>query len=128
MKNKKASGTIVAIIIFVAVIAIGTGLYLYPFSPDAPPSANDVGSTQQGIQEVVNANNKFAFDLYSELDKTNNKNVFYSPYSISSALAMTYEGAKGKTADEMKSVLHLPAKNILQPNFAAIYNEINKKK
>jgi len=40
---------------------------------------------------------------------------------------MTYEGAKGQTADEMKSVFHFPENNILRPNFAAIYNEINKK-
>ena len=39
---------------------------------------------------------------------------------------MTYEGAKGQTADEMKSVFHFPESNILRPNFAAIYNEINR--
>ena len=39
---------------------------------------------------------------------------------------MTYEGAKGQTADEMKSVFHFPENNILRPNFAAIYNSINK--
>jgi serpin B len=51
----------------------------------------------------------------------------YSPYSISAALAMTYEGAKGQTADEIKSVFHFPENNVLRPNFAAIYNGINKK-
>ena len=40
---------------------------------------------------------------------------------------MTYDGAKGQTADEMKSVFHFPESNILRPNFAAIYNDINKK-
>ena len=39
---------------------------------------------------------------------------------------MTYEGAKGQTADEMKSVLHLPENTILRPNFAKIYNSINE--
>jgi len=78
------------------------------------------------INSVVDANNQFAFDLYSELDKSENGNLFYSPYSISSALAMTYEGAKGETADEMKSVFHFPESDILRPNFAAIYNDINK--
>ena len=61
------------------------------------------------------------------MDKSENGNIFYSPYSISAALAMTYEGAKGQTADEMKSVFHFPESSTLRPNFAAIYNEINKK-
>ena len=90
------------------------------------PLVDDTSSTKQGIQMVVDANNKFAFDLYSQLNKTEKGNIFYSPYSISAALAMTYEGAKGQTADEIKSVFHFPEDSILRPNFARIYNEINK--
>lgn len=101
-------------------------LFLFPYQPKQPPRADNTLSTQQGIQEVVNANNKFAFELYSKLNKAENGNMFYSPYSISAALAMTYEGAKGQTAEEMKSVFHFPENNILRPNFAAIYNDINK--
>src|SRR3989339_1182419 len=115
-----------AVILF-AGVATAAVLFLFPYQPNQPPIADDVGSTQLGIKDVVNANNKFTFDLYSLLNKSEKGNVFYSPYSISTALAMTYEGAKGKTADEMKSVFHFPENNILRPNFAAIYNEINKK-
>src|SRR3989344_6535442 len=111
-----------AVVLF-AGIATAAVLFLYP---NQPPKADDTGSTQQGIKDVANANNTFAFDLYSQLDKSENGNLFYSPYSISAALAMTYEGAKGKTADEMKSVFHFPESNILMQNFAAIYNDINK--
>ncbi|MCK4590060.1 MAG: serpin family protein, partial [Nanoarchaeota archaeon] len=89
-------------------------------------TADDSEATPEGVEAVVKANNQFAFDLYSELDKSEQGNIFYSPYSISAALAMTYEGAKGQTADEMKSVFHFPESNTLRPNFAAIYNEINK--
>jgi len=122
--NKKYL-TIGIVILMIAVVTSTAVLFLFPYSPNNPPKANDAGSTQQGIQEVVNANNQFAFDLYSKLNK--NENIFYSPYSISSALAMTYEGAKGQTADEMKSVFHFPKENILRPNFASIYNSVNKK-
>ena len=125
MKQKKAIAPL-AIIIIIAVAVVATGLFLFPFSPHNPPLANDTGSTPQGAENVVDANNQFAFELYQELLKTNDGNMFYSPYSISSALAMTYEGAKGRTADEMKAVFHFPAENVLRPNFAAIYNEINK--
>jgi len=115
-----------AVILF-AGVATAAVLFLFPYEPTQPPTTDDAGSTQPGIQEVSNANNKFAFDLYSELDKSEGGNIFYSPYSISAALAMTYEGAKGQTADEMKSVFYFPESNILRPNFAANYNEINKK-
>ena len=125
IKQKTASATVIAIIVVAAMAVIATGLFLYPYSPNQPPQAEDTSSTPQGVQTVVNANNQFAFDLYSELNKSEKGNVFYSPYSISAALAMTYEGAKGQTANEIKSVFHFPENNILRPNFAAIYNDIN---
>ena len=123
--NKKIL-TIGIILLMVAIVTSTAVLFLFPYQPDLLPQSDESSSTPQGIQEVVDANNKFAFDLYSELDKSENENIFYSPYSISAALAMTYEGAKGQTADEMKSVFHFPENNILRPNFAAIYNDINK--
>ncbi len=123
--NKKFL-TIVIALLMVAVVTATAIFFLFPYEPKQPPKADDTGSTTQGVQEVVNANNKFAFDLYSELDKSAQGNIFYSPYSISAALAMTYEGAKGQTADEMKSVFYFPESNILRPNFAGIYNDINK--
>ena len=117
---------IVLLIVVFAGAATAAALFLFPYKPDQPPLADDTGSTAEGIQEVVNANNKFTFDLYSELNKAEEGNIFYSPYSISAALAMTYEGAKGQTAEEMKSVFYFPENNILRSNFAAIYNNINK--
>jgi len=114
------------IIVLLAGTAIAGVMFLYPYEPTQPPPAEEIGSTPQGVQDVVEANNEFAFDLYSELDKSENGNIFYSPYSISAALAMTYEGAKGQTANEMKSVFHFPESNILRPNFAKIYNNINE--
>ena len=110
----------------IAVVTGTAALFLFPYQPDQPPQVDDAGSTPEGIQEVVNANNKFAFDIYSKLDAAEQKNLFYSPYSISAALAMTSEGAKGTTADEINSVFHFPEKSTLRPNFAAIYKDINK--
>ncbi|MCR4424909.1 MAG: serpin family protein [Firmicutes bacterium] len=57
------------------------------------------------IDSVAAGNNSFAFDLYSRLARGEG-NVFFSPYSISSALAMTYAGARGETAKQMAHVLH----------------------
>jgi len=50
-------------------------------------------------------NRSFTFDLYGELSKAPG-NLFYSPYSISTALAMTYAGARTETATEMEQALH----------------------
>ncbi len=46
----------------------------------------------------------FAFQIYNQMDKPG-KNIFYSPYSISSALAMVWGGAKGATAEQMAQAL-----------------------
>jgi serpin B len=125
--NKKTFAIGLALLIGAVLTIVATViLFRYQQQQDQPPEVNDTGSTQSGIQQVVDANNQFAFDLFSELDKSEQGNIFYSPYSISAALAMTYEGAKGQTADEMKTVFHFPESEILRPNFAAIYNDINK--
>jgi len=126
--NKKILFIVLIIILFAGgAIAATLVLFPYPYQPELPPPvAEETGSMEEGIQEVIKANNEFAFDLYSELGKSESGNIFYSPYSISAALAMTYEGAKDQTAKEMKSVFHFPESNILRPNFAAIYNDINK--
>ena len=124
--NKKIL-SIIVILLMITTVA-GAILFIFPYNPTEPPKADDTGSTQEGIQQVVSANNQFAFDLYTELDQSidKNENIFFSPYSVFSAMAITYEGAGGKTAEEMKSVLHLPEPNVLRPNFAAIYNDINR--
>ncbi len=88
------------------------------------PSTNNTKPTQ--AKNVVEANNQFAFDLYSKFNNEEG-NIFFSPYSISTALAMTYEGAKGKTAEEMQNVLHLPDdKEKIHSDFAGINKELNK--
>lgn len=60
---------------------------------------------QSDMTMLVNGDSEFAFDLYQALKKEDG-NIFYSPYSISLALAMTYAGARGETAKQMADTLH----------------------
>ena len=55
-------------------------------------------------ESPVQGNTAFALDLYGQL-KTSPGNLFFSPYSISTALAMTYAGARGETEKQMGRVL-----------------------
>jgi serpin B len=57
------------------------------------------------LQAVVAGNTAFALDLYQEL-RGQGGNLFYSPFSISEALAMTWAGARGETAAQMAAALH----------------------
>jgi serpin B len=74
----------------------------------------------QAIAPVVAGNAKFALELYGQL-RTRPGNVFFSPYSLSTALAMTYDGARGETAKQMARTLHFdPPADQLPPAFAAL--------
>jgi len=72
------------------------------------------------LRELVAGNNAFAFDMYRAA-RSSDDNLFYSPYSISLALAMTYAGARGETAGQMADTLHytLPD-NSFHPAFNAL--------
>ncbi|USN45910.1 MAG: serpin family protein [Candidatus Woesearchaeota archaeon] len=93
---------------------------------DPPNYADDTGATLEGVQTLVTANNEFAITLYKELSANTNENVFFSPYSISTAFSLTYEGARGETANQLSSVFGFPQDPLVRlPNTARIYNEIN---
>ncbi|OPZ64926.1 MAG: Serpin (serine protease inhibitor) [Firmicutes bacterium ADurb.Bin506] len=77
------------------------------------------------IAALVEANNSFALDLYS-LAASRKGNLFFSPYSISSALAMTYAGARGNTAAQMEEVLHFgSAPELVHPAFSQLNAAFN---
>ena len=82
-------------------------------APSVPPADADA---------LALGNTAFAFDLYrSVTGQDATTNFFYSPYSVSIALAMTYAGAGGATATQLASALHftLPPER-LHPAFNAL--------
>jgi serpin B len=81
--------------------------------------------SQAELAALVDGNSAFAFDLYQELRKADDDNLFYSPYSISLALAMTYAGARSETAQQMSNALRfsLP-QDRLHPAFNSLDIEL----
>lgn len=82
------------------------------------------GAGEADLVALVNGNTNFAFDLYGTL-KGQSGNLFFSPYSISQALAMTYAGARGETEAQMANTLHynLPP-TVLHPSFKSLGEEL----
>src|SRR5512145_450339 len=74
-------------------------------------------------ESLVQGNTVFALQLYHELGAKEG-NLFFSPFSVSSALGMTYAGARGNTASEMKDVLHFP---LDQADLHPAFKRLNRK-
>ncbi|HEY8531069.1 MAG TPA: serpin family protein, partial [Limnochorda sp.] len=73
---------------------------------DAETAPAGRSSEAGDIDAVASTNNAFAFDLYRQLAKEEG-NLFFSPYSLSIALAMVYGGASGQTAAQLAQALHI---------------------
>jgi serpin B len=88
----------------------------------AQPAAGQAGG--EDLPALVEGNSLFALDLYQAL-REQEGNLFYSPYSISAALAMTYAGARGQTEAQMAQALHfaLPQET-LHGSFALLAGEL----
>ena len=98
--------------------------------PTTVPTAGEGGQPSAAENGVVEANNRFALDAYAQIRKdpgTAMDNLFFSPFSISSALAITYEGARGTTADEIQSVFPFPKDDARRRGgFQGLYRDINR--
>ena len=129
----KSLTTLLAIFVPCILVAGGAAYYLLaPPGPDhentgdnSPGTNPPDGAGPQNLGELVNASNRFAFELLDALSNPDD-NLFFSPYSIFTALGMTYEGARNRTADEMRSVLHFPADNQTRWSlFKALIEKLN---
>jgi len=79
---------------------------------------------EEDAKAVVDGNTAFALNLYAQL-RTQTGNIFLSPHSISSALAMTHAGARGETAAQMAKTMHFTlGPDRLHPAFGALESSI----
>ncbi|MFW6103153.1 MAG: serpin family protein [Chloroflexota bacterium] len=91
------------------------------------PRNTEVSVPQEDVDALVAENGEFAFDLYRHL-APDGENLFYSPHSISLALAMTYAGARGETEQAMGEAMNwtLP-RDRLHPAFNNLDMELSSR-
>ncbi|XP_007900824.1 leukocyte elastase inhibitor isoform X2 [Callorhinchus milii] len=79
------------------------------------------------MEDLSRVNTHFTLDVFRKLSETNQVgNIFFSPLSISTALAMVYHGAKNNTASQMAKVLHFDQVADLHSGFQTLQSDINK--
>ena len=87
------------------------------------------GQACNHLSEVVEANGRFAIDLYQKIAAdTVGTSMIFSPWSVSTALAMTYHGANGNTEYEMDQALRfygMGATCLVQSGFLSLINLLN---
>jgi serpin B len=127
----------VIVVVLLSLVACNTSVPDEISEPDEPESGEILLSEKQRVvlpdvnetdlATLVDGNSAFACDLYQLLRQTDG-NVFYSPYSISLALAMTYAGARGETEQQMADTLHfiLP-QDRLHPAFNSLDIELSQR-
>jgi serpin B len=82
----------------------------------------------QLINQLSGSNAEFAIDLYKRLSQEKGgENLFFSPYSLSTAFAMTYAGAAGETASQIAKVLHFrnEVTETFHSAFSHLQNSVN---
>ncbi|NXX44462.1 ILEU inhibitor, partial [Tricholaema leucomelas] len=79
------------------------------------------------MENLSNANSRFALDLLRRFNETNpTGNLFYSPLSVSAALAMVLLGAKGNTESQMLKTLHFDKVEDVHSRFRTLTMDVNR--
>ncbi|NXG56809.1 ILEU inhibitor, partial [Hemiprocne comata] len=79
------------------------------------------------MENLRNANSRFALDLLGRFSAANpTGNVFFSPVSVSAALAMVLLGAKGNTEAQVLKTLHFNEVEDIHSRFQALTTDMNR--
>uniref|UniRef100_A0A8C2L688 Serpin domain-containing protein n=1 Tax=Cricetulus griseus TaxID=10029 RepID=A0A8C2L688_CRIGR len=80
------------------------------------------------MEQLSTANNLFALELFRSLNENNSTgNIFISPFSISSALAMVFLGTRGNTAAQLSKTFHFDAVEDVHSRFQSLNAEVGKR-
>ncbi len=124
----KKIGLIAIPVSFILVAAAVLVVFQKPQTEEIIPAkiADETNYTEERLSSLVDSLNAFTFDFYNKVSE--NKNVFFSPYSIFVALSMAYEGARGNTSEQMYNILNiLQNDSATRGSFGRIYNLLNQK-
>ncbi len=137
MKDIKTVGTLAVIFFLAAAVALITTLGGCRGSGNNSQNSREVRSSLQrntsptvpdgDLEAQVAGNNAFAFDLYGVMRDLYDDNLFYSPYSISLALAMTSAGARNNTEVQIADTFHFLPQVRLHPAFNALDLELSQR-
>jgi len=113
----KRSKFLIAVLAVALVAAVG---YIYVPGYLQARANTESDKLAAGVDpSLVSANTGFALELLRELrSEDTGKNVFYSPLSVSTALSMTLDGARGSTQESMMKTLGLSGMNQVEVNAA----------
>jgi serpin B len=128
MKRNFLVTVIITLIILISIILI-----VFQYQPSTDTIKEELIHDNEDIPISVgnhsfnNAVNTFTMNIFKEIIENTDENIFLSPYSVFTALAMTYEGAKKETAEEMSDVLNIDQDNASFHNYVKnLYTEFNK--
>lgn len=80
------------------------------------------------MEQLSSANSLFALELFRTLNESNpTGNIFFSPFSISSALAMVFLGTKGSTAAQLSKTFHFDSVEDVHSGFQSLNAEVSKR-
>lgn len=116
-------------LIYLIMFALSlSAMELFKGNPEIPVAAAKIPAGDiTGMSPAAEGSNLFMIKAYKYLSETEeSKNIFISPYSIQSALAMTYAGAAGITEQEMSKALEFPGNTLaFHENFGKLTDNIN---
>lgn len=127
------SGSRKSLIVLLILVLVAAGCAAPPAAVPAPqssagevmvselPRVTTPTAPSEDVAELVAGNTAFALDLYASI-RDREGNLFFSPYSVSQALAMAYAGARGQTEAEMAEALHF---TLPQDRLHAAFNALD---
>ncbi|MCC5930690.1 MAG: serpin family protein [Cyclobacteriaceae bacterium] len=111
--------------IFAPVMAIAVTLFGCGDRADNLDNLPNLRPLSAGEVQVIEASNEFSMDLLQVINRDHlDENIFISPFSVSAALSMTANGARGETRDAIKTVLH--ATHLSDAEMNAAYRDLVK--
>jgi serpin B len=103
----------------IIVLLLTTFLLSFCKSHKNTTGQTGIQAPKHAVGSLAESNNLFAIDLFNQV-QSRSENLIFSPYSISTVLAMIYSGSNGVTAREMSEVLYFPRQELIDPVEASL--------